>query len=63
MKTLAIDTTPIAATRDRSETNDTSLQLFACCALVLLSGGACSCEHQVFLRTSSLEYCYQPYRR
>ena len=48
MKTLAIDATPIAAIRDQSETNDTSLQLFACCALVLLSGGACSCRLKGF---------------
>ena len=46
--TLAIDATPIAAIRDQSETNDTGLQLFASCALVLLSGGACSCQLKGF---------------
>ena len=48
METLATEASPIASTRDRPETNDTDLQLFACSTLVLLAGGACSWQLESF---------------
>ena len=48
IKTFATEASPSASKRDKPETNDTNLQLFACCALSLLSGGACSWQSQGF---------------
>ena len=48
METLATEASPIVSTGDRTEADDTSLQLVACSTLVLLAGGAWSWQLESF---------------